>query len=150
MRQAILILEGLLVILMCEACKKPRAEVISRALNSTNAFFLSDVQEPIILTQAEVEKIKGIVERFNQRSNVRPEKEIFTSEYGRFILGESQFRWLGKMLYIHDSKTETYYIVEDDALGIMSMKYFKELGTPPYKKLSQDQWKEVLSVLEKQ
>jgi hypothetical protein len=149
MRQTIFILGGMLFILMCVGCKNAPADVISKALASTNVLFQPNLQEPITLSRSEAETLKRIVRRFNQRSNVRVEKDILPHELGRFILGDTRFGWLGKMLYFHDAATERYFMVEDTILGELAEAYFEVQGQPPLKNPSQDQWKEILSALEK-
>jgi len=148
MPRAIFFIGAILFILICEGCDNHASEVISHALASTNVLFQPNLQEPITLSASQAETVKRIVKRFNG-PGVGVVKDILQHESGRFIMGKEHFGWLGRSLYFYDPKKEKYYFVEDDTLGNMADHYFKVQGQPPLKSPSQEQWKEILSTLEK-
>jgi hypothetical protein len=150
-REAIPVLGAAFLTLLCQGCHNPPKDVINKALASTNAVFRTIVWRgpDIPLTQAETEKIKNIVARFNKRSNVRVANDILSAPYGHFILGDSIFGWLGSTLYIHRSNTDRYFIIEDAALGDMWDAFQKAESGSSHEYPSREKWQEILLVLEK-
>jgi len=136
--------------LMSGGCTKAPVSLITVALNSTNIVFQPNLQPPITLSDAQAQTVKSIVERFREPSQVRAEKDILPHESGAFVLGGVHFGWLGRMLYVHDPRTARYYVVEDMTLARLSEAFFKAQGQkPPLKYPSQEEWRQILTVLEK-
>jgi hypothetical protein len=130
-------------------CTKAPVSLITRALSSTNAVFKPNLQPAITLSDSQAQTIKSIIERFKEPSQVRSEKDILPYESGAFILGNVNFGWFGRTLYIRDHSTERYYVVEHPALARLSEAFFKAEGqSAPLKYPSREEWQKLLTLLE--
>jgi len=106
-------------------------------------------QPPLTLSPRQIATVKRIVGRFEAGSRYRVERDILPSAEGFFVLGNVRFGWVPHMIYIHDPETKLYFVVDDPALAKMGEAFFKAEGAkPPLQYPSQDQWREILSVLE--
>jgi hypothetical protein len=144
----------ILLLVLNGGCKKPPVAAINKALNSTNVVFQPTPSREDIFTLSphQIVIIKKVIERLNDRAQVKIEKEDtnLITPTGAFILGDVYFLWFGAYLYIYDSKAGRNYIVEDDILGEMDSAFKKAEGsTIPLNEPTQEQWHEILSVLEK-
>jgi hypothetical protein len=130
-------------------CTKAPVSLITGALSSTNVVFKPNLQPAITLSDSQAQTIKSIIERFKEPLQVRSENDILPYESGAFILGNVHFGWLGTTLYIRDSRTERYYVVEDPALTRLSGAFFEAQGqSPPLRYPSQEEWQKILTLLD--
>jgi hypothetical protein len=139
---------GALLVLLEVGCTKPPPALIASALASTNVVFQAHSQEPITLTRRGGDTLRSIVNRFDNSSHVKVMKDILPAFSGRFVLGNVRFGWVGSLLCLKDPDAERYYVVQDSILGKMSEVYLGALGPPPVHELSNEQWQEVIAVLE--
>ena len=153
MRRTFFVCLGILFLFLNGGCKRLPSDEISKALNSTKAVFqpMNGSGDVFTLSPRQIMTIKKAIERLNDGSQVKVEKEDanLIAPSGAFILGDVKFFWFGAYLYIYDSKMERNYIVEDEILGEMDSAFKKAEGSKiPLNEPTREQWREILSVLE--
>ena len=136
-------------LMIVTGCGKSPQPNIGKALAATNSVFQTWRQEPIPLTTGQNAKLKQIIARFNDPKAVQVRREFLPAQSGTFLIGEINFYWLGSLIYLYDSKTKLYYVVQDAGLIPMADAFNKVQGSSqPLKDRSREEWQEILSSLE--
>jgi hypothetical protein len=151
MRAKSFVVTAVAAILMAvsNGCRNEADQKVEQAMKSNQVAFQSNRGDPIVLSKAQGDEVKRLVQLFGNHSDVRVEREMLGFKYGEFILGEQRFSWQGEMLYFRDENGR-WHIVESPILGKLTDAYMKAHGTPPLQAPSLDQWKEILALLTKE